>query len=94
MNCLTRFHWATEAIEKTLLYFLLSHSFMSFYTPNCYLVKFFQTFKSNLTTNRPSQTSVIIPGYKVSLTKIILAVLFGISDVKSDIFEGPWPYEK
>ena len=35
-----------------------------------------------------------MPGYKVPLTKIILAVLFGTSDVNSDIFEGPWPYEK
>ena len=49
---------------------------------------------SNLTTNHPFQTSIIISGYKVPLTKIIIAVLFGISDVNSDIFEGPWPYEK
>ena len=35
-----------------------------------------------------------MPGYNVPLTKIIFAVLFGISDVNSDIFEGPWPYEK
>ena len=25
-NCLTRFHWATEAFEKIILYGLLSHS--------------------------------------------------------------------
>ena len=35
-----------------------------------------------------------MPGYKVPLTKIIFAVLFGISDVNSDILERPWLYEK
>ena len=35
-----------------------------------------------------------MPGYKVPLTKIIFAVLFGISDMNSDIFQGPRPYKK
>ena len=48
-------------------------------------------FKLN---NLHIRTSKINPGYKVPLPKIILVFLFGISDVKSDIFEGPWPYEK
>ena len=82
MNCLTRFHWATEAIENLVYisYFLILL---------CSLVIFFQTFKSNLTANRPFQTSFIISGYKVPLTKTTLSVPFGISDVNSDIFEGP-----
>ena len=35
-----------------------------------------------------------MPRYKVPLTKIIFAVLIGICEVNSDIFGGPWPYEK
>ena len=50
--------------------------------------------KNNPTTNCHILTSVKMLGYKVPLTKIIFAVLFGISNVNSDIFEGPWPYEK
>ena len=58
---------------------------MSFYTSNYYFVILLQMFKSNPTTNRPFQTSIIIPRYKVPLTKIIFVVLFGISDLNSDI---------
>ena len=54
----------------------------------------FLLLKNNPTTNRHILTSVKMPGYKVPLTTIIFAVLIGISDVNSDIFEGPWPYKK
>ena len=58
------------------------------------LLKPLKNHFNNPTTNRHILTCVIMPGYKVPLTRIIFAVLFGISDVNPDIFERPWPYEK
>ena len=95
MNCLTRFLWATEAFEKLFYIFLLSQSFMSFYTCNCYLVIFFLTLKSNPPTNRRIQTSVIMPEYKAFNKKYFrssfLESLTWTSKYSNNM---PWPQQE
>ena len=54
----------------------------------------FLLLKDYSTSNLHIRTSIIIPGCKALSTKNIFKVLIGISDMNSDILEGPWPYEK
>ena len=75
MNCLTRFHWATEASDK-LFYILFIMSF--FFTSNCYLVIYFLTLKAYPTTDCRIQTK--------PPTRDLSAVLFEIINVNLEVF--------